>query len=64
MNPLRDEDSEPLQVWKRSLPEDEPPPTIEEERHGKMITKVMAWIGSGILLAAFWIFVIKQWLGL
>lgn len=61
---LHDEDRDPLQVWKRSLPEDEEQPTEEQVVHGKMFTKALAWIGAGISLAAFWIFVIKQWLGL
>lgn len=63
MIPLHDDDRDPLQVWKRSLPEDEPPP---EDRviHGKRFSKILGWIVAVLLTVAFWIFVFKQWLGL
>lgn len=70
MIPLHDEDRDPLQVWKRSLQEEDKPPTIEEERQGKMITKVIAYAFGFIFSATAWVYagrfwiVVKQWLGL
>lgn len=57
MNPQRDDDSEPLQVWKRSLPEDE----HDKEETGTAATLVVvvgvaATITAAILIGAFMLF--------